>query len=77
MAALSEARKKANRKWDEANKQRKAYINKRSLHPKAGYRRRPGCHPKNLISWDAAFFAKKLDHDQKSHLGKNLSDQCE
>ena len=31
MAALSEARKRANRKWDEANKQRKAYINKRSI----------------------------------------------
>ncbi|MCL0330550.1 hypothetical protein [Apilactobacillus xinyiensis] len=28
--ALSEARKKANKKWDEKNKARKNYINKRS-----------------------------------------------
>lgn len=30
MAELSEARKKANRKWDSKNKTRKLYINKRS-----------------------------------------------
>ena len=30
MAELTEARKKANKKWDEKNKERKAYINKRS-----------------------------------------------
>lgn len=30
MAELSEARKRANKKWDEQNKERKAYINKRS-----------------------------------------------
>lgn len=30
MANLSEARKRANKKWDEKNKARKAYINKRS-----------------------------------------------
>ncbi|HIZ96375.1 MAG TPA: hypothetical protein H9803_06700 [Candidatus Ligilactobacillus excrementavium] len=28
--ALSEAQKKANKKWDQKNKDRKAYINKRS-----------------------------------------------
>ena len=30
MAELSEARKKANKKWDDKNKARKLYINKRS-----------------------------------------------
>lgn len=30
MGELSEARKRANKKWDEANKERKAYIGKRS-----------------------------------------------
>ncbi|WP_270448951.1 hypothetical protein [Lactobacillus delbrueckii] len=30
MSELSEARKRANKKWDEANKERKAYITKRS-----------------------------------------------
>lgn len=30
MAELSEARRRANKKWDEQNKARKAYINKRS-----------------------------------------------
>lgn len=30
MAELSEARKKANKKWDNKNKERKNYINKRS-----------------------------------------------
>ena len=30
MAALSEARKKANKRWDDKNKARKLYINKRS-----------------------------------------------
>lgn len=30
MSELSEARKRANKKWDEANKERKAYTNKRS-----------------------------------------------
>lgn len=30
MAELSEARKRANKKWDEKNKARKLYINKRS-----------------------------------------------
>ena len=29
--ALSEARKNANKKWDEKNKARKQYLNKRSL----------------------------------------------
>lgn len=31
MAKLSEARKKANRKWDAKNKDRKQYINRRSV----------------------------------------------
>lgn len=30
MAELSEARKKANKRWDDKNKARKLYINKRS-----------------------------------------------
>lgn len=30
MSKLTEARKKANKKWDEKNKARKLYINKRS-----------------------------------------------
>ena len=30
MAELSEARKRANKKWDDKNKARKLYINKRS-----------------------------------------------
>lgn len=30
MSKLSEARKKANKKWDEKNKGRKQYLNKRS-----------------------------------------------
>lgn len=30
MSKLTEARKKANQKWDQKNKARKAYINKRS-----------------------------------------------
>lgn len=30
MAELSEAKKKANKKWDDKNKARKLYINKRS-----------------------------------------------
>lgn len=30
MAKISEARKRANKKWDEKNKARKTYINKRS-----------------------------------------------
>ncbi|NYS34094.1 hypothetical protein HZZ02_10240 [Streptococcus danieliae] len=28
--AVSESQKRANKKWDDANKERKAYINKRS-----------------------------------------------
>lgn len=28
--AVSESQKRANKRWDEANKERKAYINKRS-----------------------------------------------
>lgn len=31
MTELSEARKKANKKWDDKNKERKSYINKRSI----------------------------------------------
>lgn len=31
MAKLSESRKRANKKWDEKNKQRRQYINKRSV----------------------------------------------
>ena len=31
MAKLSEARERANKKWDDNNKQRKQYINKRSV----------------------------------------------
>lgn len=30
MAKVSEAQRRANKKWDEANKERKAYITKRS-----------------------------------------------
>ncbi|MFO1547027.1 hypothetical protein ABC418_13845 [Lactiplantibacillus plantarum] len=31
MVKLSEARERANKKWDDNNKQRKQYINKRSV----------------------------------------------
>lgn len=31
MARVSEAQRRANKKWDEANKERKAYITKRSM----------------------------------------------
>ncbi|MBS0938038.1 hypothetical protein [Lactiplantibacillus plantarum] len=31
MAKLSKARERANKKWDDNNKQRKQYINKRSV----------------------------------------------
>ena len=58
----TEAKKKANKKWDEANKERKTYINRRSN--ARGF-------IKNLATLDDLEELKQLIHDREQQLKNN------